>query len=136
MQVYALPKDRREVTELKVPWNGLLGLHKLKERGVESQTASGVWKMSKGVRLKSNTSRRRITMDVEVNIRTGETYMLFKSYICVTESQWLNKRNKYQMQKTYGYRSCREMRWNAYMWGNSHSNINANGKTNWETNQK
>ena len=29
-----------------------------------------------------------------------------------------------------------EMRQNAYMWGKSHSNINANGKTNWEANQR
>ena len=28
------------------------------------------------------------------------------------------------------------MRQNTYMWGNSYSNINVNGKTNWETNQK
>ena len=75
-------------------------------------------------------------MDVEVNIRTGETYMLFESYICITESQGLNKRNKYRMWKTYGYGSHGEMRQNAYMWGKSYSNINANGKTNWETNQK
>ena len=51
-------------------------------------------------------------------------------------SQGLNKRNKYQMQKTYGYGSCRETRWNTYMRGKSHSNINVNGKTNWETNQE
>ena len=41
--------------------------------------------MSKGVRLKSNTSRR-MTMDVEVDIQTGKTYMLFESYICAAES--------------------------------------------------
>ena len=35
------------------------------------------------------------------------------------------------MWKTYGYRSCGETRWNTYMWGKSHSNINVNGKTNW-----
>ena len=51
-------------------------------------------------------------------------------------SQGLNKRNRHRMWKTCGYSSCREMRWNTYMWGKSHSNINANGKTNWETNQK
>ena len=40
--------------------------------------------MTQGVQLKSNTSRR-MTMDVEVNIQTGKTYMLFESYIYVTE---------------------------------------------------
>ena len=34
-------------------------------------------------------------IDVEVDIRTGKTYMLFKSYICAVESQGLNKRNKH-----------------------------------------
>ena len=47
--------------------NSLPGLHKLKERRVKGHIASGVQKMSKGTRLKSNTSRR-VTMDVEVNI--------------------------------------------------------------------
>ena len=82
-----------------------------------------------------NTSRR-LTIDVKVDIRTGETYMLFNSDICAMESQGLNKRNKYQMWKTYRYGSCGETRWNTYMWGKSHSNINVNGKTNWQTNQK
>ena len=77
-----------------------------------------------------------MTIDVEVDIQTGETYMLFESYVCVMESQGLNKRNKHQMQETYGYGSCGETRRNTYMWGKSHSNINANGKTNQETNQE
>ena len=34
------------------------------------------------------------------------------------------------------YGSRGEMRWDTYMWGNSHSNINVNGKTNQETNPK
>ena len=115
--------------------NSLLGSWKSKERRVESRAASRGQKISKSVRLKLNTSRR-MTMDVEVDIQTGETYMLFNSYICATESQGLNKRNKHRMRKTYGYGSHREMRRNTYMWGKSHSNINANGKTNRETNQK
>ena len=57
---------------------------KLKERRVKSQTASRVQKMSRGMRLKSSMSRR-MSMDVKVNIRTGKIYMLFKSYICITE---------------------------------------------------
>ena len=77
---------------------------------------------------------RRLTIDVEVDIQTGETYMLYKSY--VRWNIWLNKRDMYQMQQTYGYGSHGEMQWNTYMQGKSHSNINANGKTNWETNQK
>ena len=40
--------------------------------------------MTRGVWLKLNTSRR-MTMDVKVDIQTGETYMLFESYICITE---------------------------------------------------
>ena len=40
------------------------------------------------------------------------------------------------MQKTCRYSSRGEMRQNTYMQGKSHSNINVNGKTNWETNQK
>ena len=87
------------------------------------------------MRLRLDMSRR-MTMDVEVDIQTGRTYMLFKSYICVTESQGLNKRNKYQMWKTYRYGSCGEMRWNTYMQGKSTSDINGNGNTNQETNQK
>ena len=51
-------------------------------------------------------------------------------------SQGLNKRNKHRMRKTCRYGSHGEMRQNAYMRGKSHSNINANGKTNRETNQK
>ena len=65
--------------------NSLLGLCKSKERRVKGRTASGVWKMSKGTRLKLNMSRR-VTMDVEVDMQTGETYMLFESYICAMES--------------------------------------------------
>ena len=61
--------------------------------------------------------------------------MLFESYMC-NGSQELNKRNKHQMRKTCRYSSCGEMRWNTYLRGKSHSNINVNGKTNWETNQK
>ena len=37
------------------------------------------WKISRGVRLKSNTSRR---LTIVVNIQTAETYMIYKSYIC------------------------------------------------------
>ena len=50
--------------------------------------------------------------------------------------QGLNKRNRHQMRKTCGYSSCGETRQNTYMQGKSHSNINANGKNNRETNQK
>ena len=72
-------------------------------------------------------------MDVEVDIQTDKTYMLFKSYICAMEHQGLKKRNKYQMWKTDRYGSHVEMRWNTYLQGKSHSNINV---ANWETNQK
>ena len=40
--------------------------------------------MSKGVRLKSNASRR---LTIEVNIQTAETYMIYKSYICAENTR-------------------------------------------------
>ena len=70
------------------------GLVQVKRVEGESQIVSRVQKILRGMRLKSNVSRR-LTIDVEVDIQTGETYMLFESYICAKESQGLNKRNKY-----------------------------------------
>ena len=41
--------------------------------------------------------------------------MLYESYICAMEKKGLNKKDMYWMQKTYGYRSHREMRQNTYL---------------------
>ena len=84
MQVYVLPIDCREVAESKGAVEVASGLCKVERQRIESQIVSGGWKISRGARLKLNVSRR-LTIDVKVDIQTGETYMLYKSYICATE---------------------------------------------------
>ena len=60
----------------------------------ESGRCQGVWGLSQ--------TWVGVTMDVNVNIRTGETYMLFKSYICVTEVKGWTKGTSIQCGKHMG----------------------------------
>ena len=62
----------------------LLGSHKSRARWIESWATSIVWKMSSSA---EDLSQARVgeRQQIEVDIQTGETYMLFESYICATE---------------------------------------------------
>ena len=64
--------------------NSLPGTRESRARWIVSQTASRVQKMSSSV---EDLSQAQVgeRQQIEVDIQTGETYMLFKSYICATE---------------------------------------------------
>ena len=64
--------------------SSLPGSHKSRVRWIESQATSGVQKMSSSM---EDLSQAQVgeRQQIEVDIRTGETYMLYKSYICTTE---------------------------------------------------
>ena len=65
-----------------------------------------------------------------------EKHTCFLSLIYVQWKSRAEQKEQASNAETCGYSSHGEMRQNTYMWGKSHSNINVNGKTNWQTNQK
>ena len=79
-----LPMDCKEVTESKGTAEVASGL--VQSRKAEDQELNSFQSLeiSRGTRLKLNASRR-LTIGVEVDIQTGKTYMLYKSYICAME---------------------------------------------------
>ena len=59
-------------------------MHKSRARQIESRATSVVWKMSSSM---EDLSQERVgkRQQIEVNLQTGETYMLYESYICAME---------------------------------------------------
>ena len=73
--------DCREATELRGVMEIVSGLVCEVERA-EGQESNSFRRLEilRGVRLKSHAGRR---LTIEVNIQTAETYVIYKSYICM-----------------------------------------------------
>ena len=82
--------------------NSLPGMHKLRKGRIESWTASGVRKTSKGTGdLHKLNMSRRVTMDRSQYTNWWNIHAFQVLYMC-NGSQGLNKRNKHRMRKTCG----------------------------------
>ena len=79
-----LPRVRGKSQSREYHRNSLLGMHKSRARWIESQATSVVWKMLSSA---EDLSRAQVgkRQQIEVDIQTGETYMLYESYICAME---------------------------------------------------
>ena len=105
--------------------NNLPGMHKLKAWWIEGRVTSVVRKKSSSV---EDLSQVRVGETIDRSRYTNwQNIHALQVLYMRNGSQGLNKRNRHRMRKACGYSSRKEMRWNTYMRGKSHSNISANG---------